>query len=70
MICEHLNHSVLYMVVQDSQEKHTDFYVRECPRGTLLFESIVFPQEVIKMSVGKKKNKRIVNQFSVFLLVN
>ena len=58
------------MVSQDSQEKYTDFYVRECPDGTLLFESIVFPQEVIKMSVGKKKNKRTVNQFSVFLLVN
>jgi hypothetical protein len=52
----------------DSHEKYKDFYVRECPSGALLFESIVFPKEVVHMAVGKKKDKERITEFSVYLL--
>ena len=63
-------HTSLCLQESHGKDKYTDFYVRECPDGTLLFESVVFPQEVIHMTVGTKKNKETISQFSVYLLVN
>jgi hypothetical protein len=46
-----------------------DFYVKETQQRTLSFESVAAPGKYIYMKIGKHKDKVIITDFSIFLLV-
>ena len=46
-----------------------DFYVKETQQRTLSFESVATPGKYIYMKIGKHKDKVIITDFSIFLLV-